>query len=194
MQGSKFSAAPTDTFNKIVLGAGMFVDSFVPSTGVAGDPLFATDGGANFQASPGFIDLADGIDNVPRNTMELMEVDDWSVQITGTGRTVDPDTVALMLGAADVDGTDTTKVTPRNTLKSTDFQTTFWWIGAVAKTASGADTTYIAIHIKRALSTGGMQMQSANRDKAGFPFTFTGHYTIQDPDDVPFEVYVKNPS
>lgn len=193
MQGSKFSKAPADTFRKLVLGAGMFVKSFVPATGVAGSPLFATDGGANFQATPNYLDLADGIDNIPPNTKELKELDYWSVQITGTGRTIDPEVVKSLLGAADIDGTDNTKITPRNYLKDSDFDDDFWWIGPVGKTDNGADATYLAIHIMNSLSTGGMQTQSANRNKAGFPFTYMAHYSLEDTDVVPFEVYAKVP-
>lgn len=174
------------------MGAGMFVDTFTPASGAVGNILFATDGGANFTATPSFIDLAEGIDNVPPNTKELKDVDYWDVSISGTGKTVNPGQVKRLAAAADVDGTDTTKITPRNYLKDSDFED-FWWIGPVARTTDGSDSTYLAIHILNALSTGGMQMQSANRDKGSFPFTFTGHYSMADLDVVPFEIYCKNP-
>lgn len=193
MRNSVFSEAPANVFNEIVMGAGMFVDSFVPSTGVVGNILFATDGGANFTATPSFIDLAEGIDNVPPNTKELKDVDYWDVSISGTGKTVNPGQVKRLAAAADVDGTDTTKITPRGYLKDSDFED-FWWIGPVAHTTDGSDSTYLAIHILNALSTGGMQMQSANRDKGSFPFTFTGHYSMADLDVVPFEIFCKNPT
>lgn len=193
MRNSVFSEAPANVFNEIVMGAGMFVDTFVPSTAVIGNVLFATDGGANFTATPNFIDLADGIDNVPPNTKELKDIDYWDVTMSGTGKTVNPAQVKRLLAGADVDGTDATKITPRNYLKASDFED-FWWLGPVAKTAAGSDSTYLAIHILNSLSTGGMQMQSANRDKGSFPFTFTGHYSMTDLDQVPFEIYCKNPT
>ena len=161
MRNSKFSAAPANVFNEVVLGAGMFVDTFTPSTAVIGNVLFATDGGANFNAAPSFIDYADGLDNVPPNTKELKDIDSWDVTIGGTGKTVNPAQIKRLLAGADVDGTD---------------------------------ATFLAIHIINALSTGGMQMQSANRDKGSFPFTFTGHYSMTDLDQVPFEIYCKNPT
>lgn len=193
MRNSKFSAAPANVFNEVVLGAGMFVETFVPSTAVIGNVLFATDGGANFNATPSFIDYADGLDNVPPNTKELKDIDSWTVTIGGTGKTVNPAQIKRLLAGADVDDTDTTKITPRDYLTQADFED-FWWLGPVAKTADGTDATFLAIHIINALSTGGMQMQSANRDKGSFPFTFTGHYSMADLDQVPFEIYCKNPT
>jgi hypothetical protein len=44
------------------------------------------------------------------------------------------------------------------------------------------------------LNTGGFSIQSNNREKGEFAFEFTAHYSMQDPDVVPFEVYVKTGS
>lgn len=188
MKGSIYSKAPADTFRKIQMGAGMFVSNFTPSSATVGDPLFATDGGANFTATPEFVDLADGIDNIPPNTKELKDIDHWEITISGTGKTVDVATVKRNLAAADIDSQDATKIVPRNYLQDSDFAD-FWWIGPVGRNNT---TDYIAIHLKNALSTDGFQMQSQNADKGEFPFTFTAHYSIADVDEVPFEVYVKN--
>ena len=191
MQNSVYSKAPSDTFLKVQMGAGMFVSTFDPSTGTAGDPLFATDGGAKFDAKPNFIDLADGIDNINPNTKELKEIDSWDVTISGTGKTVDVAAVRRNLGAADIDSQDNTKIVPRNYLKDSDF-IDFWWIGPVGRKSNGASTDYIAIHLMNALSTDGFSMQTKNADKGSFPFSYMAHYSIYSPDVVPFEVYVKN--
>ena len=191
MQGSSYSQAPSDTFLKIQMGAGMFVDSFTPATGAVGSPLFATDGGAKFEAKPKFVDLGDGIDNIPPGTKELKDIESWEVTISGTGKTVDAATVKRNLGAADIDSEDETKITPRNYLKDSDF-IDCWWIGPVGRSGSGESSDYIAIHLKNALSVDGFSMQTKNRDKGSFPFNFMAHYSILAPDEVPFDVYVKN--
>ncbi len=42
-----------------------------------------------------------------------------------------------------------------------------------------------------ALNTSGFQIQSADDGKGTFSFEFTGHYSMDDPETVPFEIYVK---
>ena len=41
------------------------------------------------------------------------------------------------------------------------------------------------------LSTGGFQIKSSDKAKGQFAFEFTGHYSMDAQDTVPFEVYVK---
>ena len=50
---------------------------------------------------------------------------------------------------------------------------------------------YIAIHLMNALSTGGFQLQTSDRAKGQFAFTYTAHYSMSAQDTVPFEVYIK---
>ena len=42
-----------------------------------------------------------------------------------------------------------------------------------------------------ALNTGGFQIQSTDRGKGQFAFTFTGHYSLANQDVVPYEIYIK---
>ena len=49
----------------------------------------------------------------------------------------------------------------------------------------------MAVHLINSLSTGGFQIQSEDKSKGQFEFEFTGHYSIADPTQVPFEIYVK---
>jgi hypothetical protein len=42
-----------------------------------------------------------------------------------------------------------------------------------------------------ALSTGGFQIQTADKEKGQFSFEFTGHYSKDSADTVPFEIYIK---
>ena len=41
-----------------------------------------------------------------------------------------------------------------------------------------------------ALSTGGFQLQTADKEKGTFSFEYTAHYSMSAQDTVPFEVYV----
>ena len=47
------------------------------------------------------------------------------------------------------------------------------------------------MHLINALSTGGFQIQSTDKAKGQFAFSFTGHYSMDDQSRVPFEIFVK---
>ena len=67
----KFTQVPTDTFENLVLNAGILVDEFTPSSGVIGNILGATTGGIEFSTNPTYTDFGEDIDNVPENTKQL---------------------------------------------------------------------------------------------------------------------------
>ena len=50
---------------------------------------------------------------------------------------------------------------------------------------------FIAINIKNALSTGGFNLQTTDKAKGTFTFEYTAHYSLENPDEVPYKVYVK---
>ena len=122
--------------------------------------------------------------------MEFKELSLWDVSLSGTFITVDANNVARLIGAADIDTTDNTKIVPRNDLKAEDFKD-IWWVGDYSDKNGENNGGFIAIHMLNALSTGGFQIQSGKDVKGQFAFEFAGHYSLADQDRVPFEVYVK---
>ena len=50
---------------------------------------------------------------------------------------------------------------------------------------------FCAVHLKNALSTAGFQIQSTDKGKGQFAFEFTGHYSMDAQNEVPFEIYIK---
>lgn len=190
----KYTQIPTDTFEQIQLNAGILVTDFTPATGVVSGLLGATTGGINFTDTPEFVDFGEDIDNCPKNTLELKKIDSREVMMSGTFVTMTVDTAKQLAGAADIDGTDNTKIVPRDDLKSSDFSDV-WWVGDYSDKNSdvgtGAVAGYIAIHMLNALSTAGFQIQSTDKQKGQFAFEFTGHYSIEAMDTVPYEIYVK---
>ena len=189
----KFTKIPANTFQKLQLNAGILLTQFSPSTGEVtdGNMLGATSGGNNFTATPTFEDFGDDIDNCPKNTKELKKLTEWEITISGTMVTVDTQAAKRLIGAADIDGTDTTKVVPRNDLLQTDFND-IWWVGDYSDENGATNGGYIAIRMINALSTGGFQIQSGDKAKGTFAFTFTAHYSMEALDTVPFEVYIKS--
>ena len=101
------------------------------------------------------------------------------------------DKFKMWLGAADKTAKTTTtaaKVTPRNSLAQTDFSDSIWWVGD--KTNGGA----IAIELKNALSTGGINMQTTKNGKGQLSVELTGHYSITDMNVVPMQFYELEPT
>ena len=186
----KFTQVPTDTFEHLQLNAGILVDDFTPATGTIGNILGATTGGIQFSTNPEFTDFGEDIDNVPNNMMELKHLNQFDPQMSGTFLTCTPSLAKMLVGAGAIDGTDTTKIVPRAELLSTDFDEV-WWIGDYSDVNTGANAGFIAIRLMNALNTAGFQIQSTKNEKGQLAFEFHGHYSIEDQETVPFEIYVK---
>ena len=188
----KFTKIPTNTFKELQLNAGVLVSEFMPSSGTvtATNIIGATSGGVNFTATPEYTDFGDDIDNCPKNMKELKRLDNWTVEMSGTYLTVNTTVAKALVGAADIDGSDNTKIVPRNDIVDADFSD-IWWVGDYSDKNGATNGGYMAIHLINALSTGGFQLQSGDKAKGQFAFTYTAHYSNTDPDKVPFEIYVK---
>lgn len=189
---AKFTQIPTDTFKKLQLNAGVLTTDFEPSTGtITASKIFgATTGGVSFEATPEYTDFGEDIDNCPKNTKELKKIDSWEVVMSGTYVTMDTAIAKSMIGTADVSGE---KVTPRNYVSQDDFQD-IWWVGDYSDINVDGTTGkagFTAIKLINALSTGGFKIQTADKEKGQFEFEYTGHYSMNNIDQVPFEVYVK---
>jgi hypothetical protein len=185
----KYTKIPEDTFQNIQMNAGILVTDFDPTDGsfVASNQLGATTGGINFNAAPSFSDRGEDIDNCPKNTLELKKLDSWEVTMGGTFVTVNTATAKKLIAAADVSGN---KITPRNDVVAADF-TDLWWVGDYSDVNTGASAGFCAVHMLNVLSTGGFQIQTTDKGKGNFAFTFTGHYSMNAQDTVPFEVYIQ---
>lgn len=192
----KYTQIPETTFKNLQLNAGILLSNFTPGTGEleADDILGATSGGVNFTATPTYSDWGEDVDNCPVNVKELKKLDRWEVLMSGTFVTVTTALAKTLIGAANIGGSGATLVTPRNDVLTTDF-TDLWWVGDYSDVnedgASTGKAGFVAIHMINGLSTGGFQIQSGNRAKGQFAFEFTGHYSIEDQDKVPFEVYIQ---
>lgn len=186
----KYTQIPASTFQNLQLNAGILTDSFAPDTGVIGNLIGATTGGVQFQDSVEYIDFGDDVDNCPKNMLELKKLDSHEVTMSGTFVTVTASTAKLLAGAADADAKDATHIIPRNDLVSTDFDD-IWWIGDYSDVNTGNGAGFIAIHMMNALNTGGFQIQSNDKEKGQFAFEFTGHYSMNAQDTVPYEIFIK---
>jgi len=189
----KFTKIPETTFQNIQLNAGILLDGFTPATGVIGNILGATTGGFQFSDDPEFQDYGEDVDNCPKNMKELKKLNARTVAMTGNFVTVTPDIAKLLSGAADIDALDDTHIIPRNDILQSDFQD-IWWVGDYSDVNTGDNAGFVAIHLMNALNTTGFKIQSSDKGKGQLSFNFQGHYTMEDQDKVPYEVYVKQGS
>lgn len=193
---AKFTQIPTDTFKKLQLGAGIITTEFDPATGelTASNIIGATSGGVSFEATPSFTDFGEDIDNCPKNTKELKKLDSWEAKMSGSFVTMDTNVATSVIGTAAVASNDSTKVVPRNSVEAQDFKN-IWWVGDYSDInedgSSAGKAGFIAIKLINALSTGGFKIQSGDKAKGTFEFEYTGHYSSENIDTVPFELYIK---
>ena len=86
------------------------------------------------------------------------------------------------------DSPDETKIVPRSELVDSDFKEV-WWIGDYSDVNTGEDAGFLAVHLLNALNQSGFQITSSKNAKGQMAFEFHGHYSIDDPTEVPFEIH-----
>lgn len=187
----KFTKIPADTFQKLALNAGVIASAFTPGTGTLNnsDILGATSGGVTVTVTPTFTDMGEDIDNCPKNTKELKRIDDYEVKVSGTMVTASAAVVKRLMPGSSISGE---KITPSHTLSTAsggDFGD-IWVVGDYSDQNGDTNGGFVACHIKDALSTGGFSYVTSDGEKAKFAFEFTGHYSINSPSTVPFEMYI----
>lgn len=188
---SKYSQVPTDTFKSIVPGAGVIATSFDPSAGTLNraNIVGSTNGGISFEDGIAFKDYAEGIDNIPRNTKEFKRIDNSQrqIKISGTFKSANKALIQKLMSAADIANN---KITPRAAVAQSDFYD-LWVVMDYSDVNTGENAGNIAIKLKNVLHTGGLKIQTQNEDLANITFEFMAHYSIDDIDAVPYEVYVR---
>lgn len=186
----KFTQLPSDAFTHLQLNAGIICSGFAPATGTVTGIMGATTGGFSFNSNPTFTDFGEDVDNCPPNTKQLKRISYYDPAASGTFLTVTAASVKTLIGAASVDSSDATHVIPANQLSAADFQDV-WIVGDYSDKNTGTGAGFLAIHLKDALNTAGFQLQTTKDGKGQFAFDFHAHYDLNNIDNVPFEIYVK---
>lgn len=188
----KYTKIPADTFKNLQLNAGILLDDFNPATGEIGAIIGATSGGVAFATNPEYTDFAEDIDNAPKNMKEMKQLTSLEPKLSGTFVSVTANLAKMLVGAADsetVTGTDVVKIVPRSEIANTDFKDV-WWVGDYSDVNTGASAGFMAIHLMNAFNTSGFQIQSTEKAKGTFSFEFTGHYTMANQEQIPYELYI----
>lgn len=186
----KFTRIPTNTFQTLAVNAGIILSDFDPAVGNVVDSaiLGPTSGGVNFTTTPSFKDWGEDIDNCPKNTKELKRLDNWDVKISGSFVACSDALARRLVALGDLNNG---KITPRDTIDIANDFADIWFVSDYGDKNTGSGAGLIAIHMMDALSTGGFQLQTADKEKGKFAFEFTSHYSIDAQDTVPFEIYIK---
>lgn len=182
---SNFSQISLDAFDEIQTDAGVLLNSFDPEDPAIaeGAIICATTGGINPICIPTYEDFGEDVDNCPNNMMELKRLTGWECTLGFTALTASASVIKMALGAADVTGTNVSKIVPRAELEDTDFADV-WWVG------DRVDGGMVAIRLINALSTSGFSLQTSKNGKGQIAVTLTGHVSITAQDTVPMEFYV----
>ena len=186
----KYTKIPANTFQTLSVNAGILLSAFDPAAGTVteNDMLGPTSGGVNFTTTPSFKDWGEDIDNCPKNTKELKRLDNWDVKMSGSFVACSAALARRLAALADLNNG---KITPRDTVDIEKDFGDIWLVGDYGDKNTGSGAGFIAIRMMDALSTGGFQLQTADKEKGKFAFEFTGHYSIDAQDTVPFEIYIK---
>lgn len=182
----RFTQVKLDAFKEIQVEAGVILKNFNPANPVIdrADIVCVTSGGINIVAQPSYSDYFEDVDNVPNNTKEGKQIDEWACSISATALDTSAESIKLELGAADIDANDNTRIVPRRDLKLSDFIPSLWWVG------DRADGGFVAVQILNALSTDGFSLQTTKKGKGTTGITLTAHYSLDAVDTVPMVFYV----
>ena len=182
----RFTQVKPDAFKDIQVEAGVITTDFNPANPILDRTkiICVTSGGINPVCKPTYSDYFEDLDNVPNDTMEGKQVDSWECSLATTMVDVTPAGVKLGLGAADIDSNDQTRITPRSSLRLSDFTPSIWWVG------DRADGGFFAIQMLNALSTEGFSLQKTKKGKGTIGLTIKGHFSMNAVDTVPMNFYV----
>ena len=185
---STYRKIPKNLFDEIVTDVGVIVKSFNPANPGdfnVDDIVTATTGGVTVNIKPTYSDRFDDVDNAPANTKQGKHLDNYEVTLSTTILSFKPDNVKMAIGAADI---SSTKITPRNDLSLSDFEDELWWV------CDKANGGFVAACLKNVLSTDGLSISSTKNGKGTSSVTFMAHYDVENPDDVPVDFYVVEPT
>ena len=196
MATKRFTQVKYDAFKEIQVEAGVILKNFDPSNPVINrqDIVCVTSGGITITATPSYTDYFEDnyiiiviiiiIFNVPNNTMEGKQIEDWECTLATTALDTSAESIKLMLGVADIDANDNTRITPRRDISLSDFIDSLWWVG------DRADGGFVAVQVLNVLSTDGFALQTTKNGKGTTGITLTGHFSLDAVDTVPMNFYV----
>lgn len=191
MKKRKISGFTSNTAENLLLNAGAYFKNFDPENDTfetaveSGKLIGATKGGGEFSAVPTIRQIE--VDGVAGRAKGLEVIDSWDVYLKATVLEVKKESIVQSLCAASVDegtSSDYDIITARSEIAISDYIDNVAWVG----TLSGSDKPVIII-VKNALNTEGLKFTTQDKNEATISMTFYGHYTQDDLDSPPFDIY-----
>lgn len=170
-----FDILQESDFNAMVFDSGIIVKDFDPNNWTMpseGDVSVVTSGDITVSDGVTSVNLGEDVNNIFFNYAELQVVTGKEAStISVTALKFDTDGIRKALGAADIDETDTRKVTTRLYYKDTDFENLTFVMHKI-------DGGFVAVVMNKALSTGGLSITATKGGKGRMALTFTGFRSI----------------
>lgn len=187
----KYSQVPADLYRHIQSNSGILCKEFDIETFVASGIIAATTGGVTNTINTTYRDEGEGIDNMPPNTMELRKVDSREISFSATLVSTSAEAIKMAIGTADIETLDNgvKHIKLRPDIKTSDY-ISVWWVGDYSDVNTGEKAGFIAIHYYNSFSDAGFSLKTNDKGKGTFPVTFKGHYSIENIDKDPVDVYV----
>ena len=182
-----FDILQESDFNGMVFDSGILVKDFDPDNYVMpseGDVSVVTSGDITVNDGVTSVNLGDDVNNIFFNYLELQVVTGKEAStISVTALKFDAEGIRKALGAADIDQSDSRKVTTRLYYKTTDFENLTFLMHKI-------DGGYVAVVMNKALSTGGLAITTSKGGKGRMSLTFTGYRSINDKSKGEIDYYV----
>jgi len=183
-----FSGLTADTSKHLQLDSGCFIKNYDLTKGYADNKsgiIGATAGGGSFSAVPTIRQIE--VDGKKGSVKGFQALDEWTVTLTANVKELTANSLKLALAAATSTSSTApagTKITGKGELSDNDYHGNIAWVGRI----SGSQDPVIIV-IKNALATNGLSMTFADKAEAVMAVTLTGHYSLDDLDTPPFEIY-----
>lgn len=183
-------------FNKqtkehLLLGAGAFFKNFIvgqdtyESARAANKLIGATQGGGEFKAIAEIRQIE--IDGVAGRIKGGETLDSWETSLAINLIETTEETIKLALGAAEIDSITNSMyhiVKGKSEIEDIDYIDNVTYIGTI----SGSGEPVI-IQVLNALSTDGLDIKTEDKKEAVIAVTVYGHYTEDDLDRPPFDIF-----
>lgn len=184
----KASRVAEGAVNNIQVDAGVFLkgtgfDPANPKMFNDADILLTTTGSPSINCVPSTSDWFADVNGAPNNSAEGKHVDSWDCSLGGTALDIDADRLALYLGSSQPTENGL-GIKPKFQYSLSDFKD-IWALFDMAD-----PTKLFAVKLKKSINTAGLAFSANKNGKGTTGFTFTGHSSMSDPEDVPMEFYV----
>ena len=186
-----FTGLSKNTPKHLQLDAGAFLKNYdvtkdTWATAKETKLLGATVGGGSFSAVPTVRNIE--VDGVKGAVKGLTAIDEWVVTLTANVKEITAETLKMALAGGVSAAADTpagyTKITAKGSIDDTDYADNITWVGRLSGSADP-----VIIVVKNALATNGLTISFADKSEGMIPVTVTGHYSLDDLETPPFDIY-----